>query len=188
MRRERVHRARRRIVLCVALLIPWTQPSHATDALLYARAIGDPYLPAPAVDAPRSPASRADPIPELPTLGGAPTDPTPTAAVETDGWSWKRILIGAGVAVAIAAIASKGGGSSGDDGAAPPASGSPPPSSGGGSPPPGSGGGGVTPPTPPPVPPTPTPPPPSHDDDDDDDDKKKGKGRRIFIPSFSASF
>lgn len=199
MHKERVHRARR-VVLCAALLVPWGQTSHATDSMLYARAIGDPYLPAPTVDSPappenppRVPRARDNSIPDLPGLGTAPPDTQPAAAPIPEGWSWTRILIGVGIVVAISAIASKGGGSSGGGDSSAPPSTSPPPSGGGGStPPPSGGGGGVASPTPEPAPaPAPTPNPPSgggDDDDEDDDDKKKGKGRRILIPAFSASF
>lgn len=188
MHKERVHRARR-VALCAALLVPWAQTSHATDGMLYARAIGDPYLPAPTVDAPapaenppRVPRTRGNSIPDLPELGTAPPDTQPAAASVSEGWSWKRVLIGVGVVVAIGAIASKGGSSGGGDGAAPPSTDSPPPSS---SPPPSGGGGGeATSPIP-----APAPNPPIDNGDDDDDDDKKGKGgRRILIPSFSASF
>ena len=196
MHRESVHRALR-VVLCTALLVSWAPSSHAVDGMLYARAIGDPYSSRPAVEAP-PPARAADRgIPELPALGTAPrTDTTPTAAPVSEGWSWKRILVGVGVVVAISALASKGGGGSGGPDNSPAA----PPSSGGGSSGDvsgGGGGGGVASPTPAPVPaptPAPSPTPPSSgggggdDDDDDDDDKKKGKGRRILLPSFSASF
>lgn len=195
MHRESVHRARR-VVLCTALLVSWAPSSYAVDGMLYARAIGDPLLSQPAVDAPPPPPRATNRgIPDLPALGTAPpTDNAPTPAPVSDGWSWKRVLVGVGVVVAISALASKGGGgagsSSGDSSAAIP---SPPPSGGGGSSG-GSSGGGVASPTPAPAP-TPAPPTTggggggnSRDDDDDDDKKKDNRGRRILIPSFSASF
>jgi len=160
--------------------------------MLYARAIGDPQLPTAGAPTP-SPAPTRD-IPELPELGTAPPQTQTVPTTEPSGWSWKQILIGVGVVVAISAIASRGGGSSGGDNSAPPITESPPPS--------GDGGGGIAAPEPAPAPtpepaPAPTPepapaPPPSGgggDDDDDDKGKKGGKGdRRILIPAFSASF
>ena len=193
MHRDRVQRARR-IALLAAFFIPIAQLSHATDGMdgmLYARAIGDPQLPA--ADAPMPPPAPTRDIPELPTLGTAPPQTQTVPATESSGWSWKQILIGLGVVVAISAIASRGGGTSGSDNSAPPVTDSPPP--------PNDGGGGIAAPTPTPEPAPSPPPPPSgggggdadddhdNDDDDDDKDKKRGKGdRRIIIPAFSASF
>lgn len=190
MHKEPVHRARR-VVWLAALLVPCAQVTHATDGMLYARAIGDPYLPAPAVDRPSTPPRAAKPndLPELPGLGTTPPASQSPAATTSEGWSWTRVLIGVGVVVAISAIASKGGGSGGGDAA--PTSSGPPPTSGGGTAPPPTGGGGSAPaPSPAPTPaPSPTPPVAGGDDDDDDDDHKKGKGRkRILIPAISTSF
>lgn len=130
----------RHALLVSALLSPLAQSAQAVE-IYYARAIGHDFLPETAPSqAPAKPGSA--PQPELPGLG-TQTEPTPQAAATGAGMStWSKVLIGAVVVGAVAALANKGGGGSdsASGGPTPPDTGA----SGSGS---GSGGGTPTPPT-----------------------------------------
>lgn len=94
-------------LLCLALLLPAGQIVHAVD-IYYARAIGDEYLPertAPAPSAPNSATER--PLPELPGLGARAEA---TAPPKQEMSLWSKVLIGAVLVTAIAALGNNGGG------------------------------------------------------------------------------
>ncbi|MFL6649718.1 MAG: hypothetical protein ACJ8J7_00375, partial [Sulfurifustaceae bacterium] len=123
------------LVLCLALPLAQT----ATAAEIYARAIGDEYLPAkpPATASPQTPATT---VPDLPGLG---TGENATEA-RTEGMSmWSKVLIGIVVVGAAAALGGRGEGSVTADASS---ASSPPPASA---------------PAPTPAPTTPSPPPPT---------------------------
>ena len=97
-------------VLCVALTVIATQPAYAADFYL-ARAIGQEYLPEEEPAAPKTaPETNGQrPAPELPGLGSREETREPSK----EGMStWSKVLIGAVVVGAIAALGSNGGGGS----------------------------------------------------------------------------
>lgn len=103
-----------RALLVPALLLPLAQTAQAVE-IYYARAIGHDFLPdtAPSGSTPakEGPARQS----ELPGLG-TQAEPTSQAAAAGAGMStWSKVLIGAVVVGAIAALANKGGGNSGGD-------------------------------------------------------------------------
>lgn len=150
---------RLRVLLVPALLLPLVQTAQAVD-IYYARAIGHDFLPDTAPSKSSAPANPGQARqPELPGLG-TQTETTPTAAAAGAGMStWSKVLIGAVVVGAIAALANKGGGGGGDTGSSGSGSSqntgtsgsgggsggsSPPPSGGGAGPGIGIGGGGIS--------------------------------------------
>lgn len=137
-------------ILLLGLVVPFTQSAQATE-IHYARAIGHEFLPEPAPrKTPAETPSTKPTKPDLPGLGES-TQPQ-SSSQETTGTSkgmttWGKVLVGALVVGAIAALGNRGGGGGGDDSgstAANPGS-TPPPSGGSES---GSGigigGGGIT--------------------------------------------
>lgn len=110
--------------LCLCLAVPLAQT--ATAAEIYARAIGDEYLPAkPPASAP--PQTETKSVPDLPALGTGQTTPA-----RAEGMSvWSKVLIGVVVVGAIAALGGHGGGGEGNvtmGGSAPSSSPAPAPS------------------------------------------------------------
>lgn len=137
-------RCARRALFVAVFSLPFSTTATAVE-IHYARAIGDSYEypPLSAPERAARPVSNPDPV--LPGLG---TEAPPPAAAES-GRSWSRILVGALVVGAIAALAKGGGGGEAEvqvdvggstPPAAPPAPSPGTPSTGGGS----SGGGGTT--------------------------------------------
>lgn len=139
-----------RVLLVPALLLPLAQTAQAVE-IYYARAIGHDFLPdaAPSTPTPSKPGQA--PKQDLPGLGTQPETNSQAAAAGAGMSTWSKVLIGAVVVGAIAALANKGGGGGSDSGSG--SAGSPQTSGsgsgsgggGGGSTPPPSGGGGAGP-------------------------------------------
>lgn len=147
---------RKRVVSALALFlclaVPLSQLAEAAE--MYARAIGDDYLPAkPSPMMPRQ--SEAKSVPDLPALGAS----APTTASSQGMSTWSKVLVGVVLVGAIAALGSHGAGAEGNVGlsgsepSSPPAPTPSAPAPAPTPPPPTGGGGGS--PLPLPLPPLP---------------------------------